>query len=612
MSTRYAQRVSRRRFLIGAGATLTTATLACGRGTGDASPVPPAASDTAGPQLTPVSTGAPPVQLTPAALPETAADLVLVNGRVITVDSADTIAQAVAVKDGLVYAVGGDADVAPLVGENTQVVELGGRSVTPGLIDAHNHFQVVGLMHGYYTPFLPPEVVTVQELQGKLAEEAAHTPEGEWVKGYFIIIQGVGLPTRHDLDPVSPDNPIWILQQGGHYGSANSLALQIAGIDAGTPDPPGGMIGRDPDGAPNGVFYNHRAMDLLRKHVPVYTQETVWNNVISSQALFAGLGVTSFQDNNVRGVDTVRTYLDVGKQGEMYLRGCVYYTLEWPGDLDRALNEMEHYADEMMRFAGFKFLLDGQLSMAYCHEPHNGDRWDMPTWDPQTYRDAVRALHDTGLQICVHCAGDAAVDLTLDAFEEAMNANPRPDPRHRIEHAVITKPESTQRMKDLGVIVSTQPQFIRLGGDSYADLFGEERARRAIVTREWLDNGVTVALGSDAPSTPWYTPQATLIGAVTRATFSNERHEPDQALTIQEALRAHTMGAAYAEFAEGTRGSIEVSKLADLVVWSSDPYEATMKELWDMIAEMTLVGGEIVHQTGEGSLAPRRAKDLWT
>jgi predicted amidohydrolase YtcJ len=286
--------------------------------------------------------------------------------------------------------------------------------------------------------------------------------------------------------------------------------------------------------------------------------------------------------------------------------------LEWPGDLDRALNETEHYADEMMRFAGFKFLLDGQMSMAYCHEPHNGERWDMPTWDPQTYKDAVRALHDTGLQICVHCAGDAAVDLTLDAFEEAMNANPRPDPRHRIEHAVITRPRSTQRMKDLGVIVSTQPQFIRLGGDGYADLLGEERARRAIVTREWLDNGVIVALGSDAPSTPWNTPQATLIGSVTRATFTNERHEPAQALTIQEAFRAHTMGAAYAEFAEDVKGSIEEGKLADLVVWSGDPYRATMKQLWEMIAEVTLVGGEIVHQSGEESLAPQRAMDLLT
>jgi predicted amidohydrolase YtcJ len=590
------RRMSRREFLIGAGAALASAMLACGRGRiGDTGESPPA-SGTAIPVLTPVSTDSPPVQITPVAPPELAADMLLAGGKVITVDGADTIAQAVAVKDGLIQAVGSDAEIAALAGEATHVIDLRGRAVTPGLIDSHNHFQVVGLLNSYYTPFLPPDVVTAEQLQAALAEAVAAKPDGEWVIGYFLFIQGVKLPTKHEIDPVTPNHPVWIVQQGGHYGSANSLALQMAGITAETPDPPGGMIGRDPGGEPNGVFYNHRAMDLLRQVVPMYTTDDVRNNIASSQPLFASCGVTSFHDNNVRGVDNVATYLDVGKQGGMYLRGAVYYTLEWPTDLDRALYEVElDYADDFMRFAGFKFLLDGQLTMAYCHEPHNGERWDMPTWDPQGFKDAVRALHDTGLQICVHCAGDAAVDLTLDAYEEAMDANPRPDPRHRIEHAVITTSQATQRMRDLGVVVCTQPQFIRLGGDGYAALFGEERAKRAIVTKEWLENGVALALSSDAPSTPWFTPHATLIGAVARPTYSNKTYEPDQCLTIQEALRAHTMGSAYAGHEEHVKGSIEVGKMADLVVWSADPYAATLKQLWEMVAEMTVVGGEIVY-----------------
>ena len=585
------RRLSRRQFLIGAGTALAGAALSCGRGQDATAP-------------------ASPTSVTPSAPTGLAADLVFTNGKVITVNQAGEIARAVAVRNGLIDAVGTDSDISALIGEDTQVVDLAGRTLIPGFIDPHNHFQIMGLMHGYYIPLLPPEVVTVEDLQARLAEVVAQTPEGEWVKGYFMLIQGVGLPSRHDLDPVAPDHPIWIMQQGGHYGSVNSLALQIAGITADTPDPPGGMIGRDSNGEPNGIFYNHRAMDLIKLHVPPYTQEMVHENIVSTQELFAACGVTSFHDNNVRGTDTVATYMDVGRQGEMYLRGAVHYTLEWPGDVNRALNEIEHYQDEFMRFAGFKFLLDGQMSMAYCHEPHNGDRWNLPTWDPQTFKDAVRSLHDTGLQICVHCAGDAAVDLTLDAFEEAMNANPRSDPRHRIEHCVITKTESTQRIKDLGVVVSTQPQFIRLGGDGYADLLGEERARRAIVTREWLDAGIVVALGSDAPTTPWYTPLATLIGAVTRATYSNQRFEPDQAMTIQEALYAHTMGAAYAGHEEEVKGSIEVGKLADLVVWNIDPYRATMQELWTSIMEMTVVGGEIVHQAGGSALKPLRAGDL--
>jgi hypothetical protein len=611
------ERIDRRRFLIGAGTALAGAALACGRQRGL-----PTAVSTATPTLTPIPTQPPPAPSTatptatikPTAPPEQAADLVLLNGNVITVDAADSIAQAVAIRDGLIQAVGTGDEIAALVGEATQLVELGGKAVTPGLIDAHIHFQVVGLMNGYYVPFLPPEVTTRDDLRAKLAEVAAGTPEGEWIKGYFIVVQGGGLPTRHDLDPVSPDHPVWIMQQGGHYGSANSVALQIAGITADTPDPVGGVIGRDANGEPDGVFYNHRAMDLVRLHVPVYTQDTVRENIASTQPLFAGCGVTSFQDNNVRGTETMGTYLDAGRRGEMYLRGAVYYTLEWPGDLDRALNEIKRHDDVLtrshMRFAGYKFLLDGQLTMAYCHEPHSGERWDTPTWRPETFKDAVRALHDTGLQICVHCVGDAAVDLTLDAFEEAMNANPRPDPRHRIEHCIICTPEATQRMKDLGVVVSTQPQFIRLGGDMYADILGEERARRAIVTREWLEAGVPVALGSDAPSTPWYTPQVTMFGAVTRITFSNQRYEPDQAMTVEEALRAHTMGSAYAAHEEDVKGSIEAGKLADLAVWSEDPYNVPLQQLWQTPVEMTLVDGEIVYQGGESAMRPRPAREL--
>ena len=556
----------------------------------------PAAAPTTAPTIAHVvaPTTPPPA---PTAAPELAADMVLLNGKVITVDAQDRIASALAVKDGLIQAVGDEAQVGELLGERTTVIDLGGKAVTPGLIDAHNHFQVMGLMNSYYLPLMPPEVRTIQDLQAKLAEAVGRTPAGEWVNGYFMVVTEGRLPNRHDLDPVSPNHPVWVIQQGGHYGSANSLAMQMAGITAATPDPSGGLIEREANGEPSGVFYNHRAMDLLRRVIPQPTMADVERNIVSTLPLFAACGVTSFQDNNVRGVDTVHTYRDVGQRGEMTLRGDVFYTLEWPGDLERALNEIERFDEGgFMRFAGCKFLLDGQLKMAFCHQPHQGVRWDLPTWEPQSFKDAVRALHDTGLQICVHCAGDAAVDLTLDAFEEAMDANPRPDPRHRIEHCVLCTPEATRRMKDLGVVVSTQPQFIRLGGDAYPGLFGEERSRRVIVTREWLDEGVALALGSDSPTTPWYTPQVTLFGAITRLTFSNQRYNPEQALTIQEALRAHTMGSAYAAHQEKVKGSIEAGKLADLVVWAEDPYTVATQRLWQTPIAMTIVGGKIVHQ----------------
>jgi predicted amidohydrolase YtcJ len=592
MNDRTTPPLSRRRFLIGAGATLAWLLTGCGR-RGQQTQVPIPGSTTsptlpAGPTLTPISSPVP----AGANLP---ADMVLRGGKVITVDAADTIAQAVALRDGLIQAVGADQEIARYVGPATQVVELAGRALTPGLIDAHNHFQVMGQMHGYYVPFIPPEIRTIPDLQAKLADLVAQTPAGEWIKGYYLAFQEGRMPTRQDLDVVSPDHPVWVIQQGGHFGTANTRGLQVAGITRDTPDPTGGIIEHDAQGEPTGVLYNHRAMDLLRRNIAPPTTAEIYQYIVDTQALFAACGVTSFQDNNVRGVETIQTYRDAGAQ--LYLRGDVYYTLEWPQDLDRALKEIEYFQDNMVRFAGFKFLIDGQAPTAYCHAPHNGISWNMPTWEPQAFKDAVRALHDTGLQICVHCAGDAAVDLVLDAYEAAMNANPRPDPRHRIEHGILTTPEATRRMADLGVVVSTQPQFLRIGGNYWSGVFGPERTDRIIVTREWLDNGVHVALGSDAPTTPWYTPQVTLAGAVSRITSTNEIHSPEQCLTIQEALRAHTMGSAYAAHEETIKGSIEPGKLADIIVWKGDPYAMSLQQLWQAEVDMTIVGGEVVYPT---------------
>jgi predicted amidohydrolase YtcJ len=599
------RKLDRRRFLIEVGAGLMWAATGCGRrGRVPANSVaPPAPSPTSRPAFAPSLTPPPTVTPQPAAVRTTApvsleepADLALVNGKVITVSPSDAIAQAVAIKNGLIQAVGTTEEVHGTTSGVTKVVDLGGKSVTPGLIDAHNHLQIMGLMGSLYVAFIPPEVKTIPDMQSKLANLVAQAPKGQWIQGYYWSVGEGRVPNRQDLDPVSPEHPVWIMQQGGHYGAANSAALRMAGVTAATPNPAGGVIERDSRGDPTGVFYNHRAMDVLRRVIPPYTTEMVRDNITSTQPIMAACGVTSFQDNNVRGTDVLGTYLDAGKRQAMTLRGAVYFTLEWPQDLDRALKEVERYEDPYMRMAGFKFLIDGQAPTAYCHEPHNGVAWNMPTWEPQSFKQAVRALHDTGLQICVHCVGDAAVDLVLDAYEEAMNANPRPDPRHRIEHCILCTPDATKRMKDLGVVVSTQPQFLRMGGDYWPTIFGEERARRAIVTREWLDVGIRVALGSDAPTTPWHTPQITLAGAVTRITVSNRVFEKGQCLTIQEALRAHTWTAAYAAHEENIKGSIEVGKLADLTVWKEDPYSISMQRLAQAQIAMTIVGGKTVYE----------------
>lgn len=545
------------------------------------------------------------VRLTASVAPDTAmtpppilgsgefADSILLNGRLYTMDAAMPSAQALAVKDGMIFQVGSDDVIRSLSGDTTNVINLGGKTVTPGFIDAHNHLQVFGSLLDRFVPLLPPEIRTLDSLLEKLKKSVDEADPGEWVQAIFWETDP--LPTKFDLDPISPDNPVWVMQQGGHYGVANSKAMKIAGITPETENPIGGIIERNESGELTGLFYNHKAMDMLRVHAPIPTTEEMLQYISKAGDLFAAAGVTSFYDNNVR-FNALDAYVQAGRQRVLKPRGQFYYTLEWPADLERALSEMPTIDDDFMRFVGYKFLIDGQFPTWFTHEPHPGISWDMPTWDPKIFKHAIKKLHDTGLQISIHCGGDAAVDLALDAIEEAMNANPRPDPRHRIEHAVLTKPETTQRFVDLGVHISCQPQFLRFAA-YVGEYLGEERAARLKVTREWLDAGVNVSISSDAGSTPWYRPQVTIMGAVTRLGPNDEPYHPEQAMSIEEALYAHTIAAARCGKEDHVKGSLTPGKFADLVVWNEDYYSVDPMDIPKVDSDLTMVGGEIVHQT---------------
>jgi hypothetical protein len=266
--------------------------------------------------------------------------------------------------------------------------------------------------------------------------------------------------------------------------------------------------------------------------------------------------------------------------------------------LDGRIEELEamRYEDEFMHFAGGKFQVDGALEASYTNEPHNGIAWNITIWKPNELKQAVRAFHDAGYQVALHTGGDAAVDLALDAIEEAMNANPRPDPRHRMEHSVLNTDRALQRQKDLGVVISTQPTLIRAFADATIRVWGEERTQKMIPTRTWLDMGVPLALSSDAPSMPWWSPQATLMASLDRRSISGIPISPEQAMTIDEALYAHTMGSAYADFAEKRKGSLEAGKFADLIVWHDNPYTTQATDIGNLTVDLTMVGGKVLYQ----------------
>jgi predicted amidohydrolase YtcJ len=272
--------------------------------------------------------------------------------------------------------------------------------------------------------------------------------------------------------------------------------------------------------------------------------------------------------------------------------------LEYFQELEGRIASLEaiRVENDYMHLAGGKFQLDGVLELSFTNEPHNGISWNVSIWKPDDLKQCVRAFHDAGYQVALHAIGDAAVDMGLNAIEAAMNANPRPDPRHRIEHAILNSDSALVRTKDLGVVISTQPQAIRMFADGLLPIWGDERVQRIVPTRTWLEMGVPLALSSDAPSMPWWDPQTTLTASVLRLSASNKFISPEQALTIEEAMYAHTMGGAYANFEEAKKGSLEPGKFADLIVWHDDPFSVASKNIVDLTIDLTVVGGKAVFQ----------------
>lgn len=342
-------------------------------------------------------------------------------------------------------------------------------------------------------------------------------------------------------------------------------------------------------------------MDLIRRLWPkdLLDLKAMETSVLNPQAKFAAMGVTSFQDVYARDLDRMQAYFNIAQRGQMTIRGQIMNVLEYVQELNGRIADIEamRYENDYMHFAGAKFQADGGLEAAYTHEPHEGIMWNNPIWKPNDLNEAVKAFHDAGYQVAIHTGGDAALDMALDAIENAMQKNPRPDPRHRIEHSVLNSETALQRQKDLGIVISTQPTLITAFGDGMFRILGEERTQRVIPTRTWLDMGVPIALSSDAPSMPWWDPQSTLFASIQRATITSKPVSPEQAMTMDEAMYAHTMGSAYADFAETRKGSLEPGKFADLILWHDDPYTvADVMDILDLTVDLTMVGGKIVHQ----------------
>ena len=540
--------------------------------------------------------------ITPKA-PMEPADLILRNGNVLTVDPDDRLAQAISISKGIIQKVGTNAEVLPFIGPATRVIDVKGSTVTPGIIDAHNHMMIFGEQLKYRLDIRPPKVQNKLDLLKVVREATKTKPEGDWIYG----CQGFPLhikesPTRWELDEISPRHPVFLPHFGGQYGVANSLALKLGNVNRFTPDPYGGKIEKDEKtGEPTGRLVQYPAMNLVRRVIPKLSTAEYEEAVKYAAALFLPHGITSVQDVIVMWRQHTKIYEQMAAKQTLPVR---LYILEYIDSLEKARRMValhHHFHSPMCTFGGWKLAIDGGPAAGTAllyDKTQPGSRLSFPLHKPKDLNEIVQVLHESGFQISIHVNGDEGMDICLDAFEKALSPTSLSRYRHRLEHANFPSQRNMDRMQKLGIVASVQPSWVHLWGDGFRKNLGEEIASRTIPIKSFLERSIPVAFSSDVPATQVFEPFWGFIGAVTRQTRSGQLLVPSEAITMKEALRAYTHTAAYAAFEEKEKGSIQEGKMADLAVWEQNLYTVRPEQeaIKALKVLMTILNGKIVYQ----------------
>jgi len=526
------------------------------------------------------------------------ADLAFINGKVITVNEMDEIVEAVAVRDGRILRVGSNEHVQEVFGEGTEVHDLGGFSLLPGLIDSHMHpgsygvFWVRGVKCG-------PDVASIDELLERIKGKADATPKGKWILGYTLDDVKLGrYPTRTELDNVCPDNPLYIQRRDGHIGVVNSLALEAGGITKETPDPPHGKIDRDEDGEPTGVL-REAAKDIVYSKMPPYTVEDYVDGLRHVFDEFISLGLTTIQASMTDSKE-FRAMQRLKAADDLKLRVCVHASGREEGMLESliAAGIQTPFGDDWLKLTEIEWVFDTSTSgrTAAYYRPYVGEpeNFGILLYDQDDITDRVTRAHKAGLRVGLDGIGDRGIDRALDAIEAALKESPREDHRHRIEHCCYVPPPIQERLKELGVIDASANGFLHDLGDAYKANRGEEEMRWMWPHRTLIDQGIPAPGHSDCPvcsPNPWLG----IYGLVTRKSSGGEVLYADEGITPLEAIKAYTIDGAYSAWEEETKGSIEPGKIADLIVVDRDPMTIPHEELRDIKTVMTVVDGKIVY-----------------
>lgn len=527
------------------------------------------------------------------------ADLVVTNANVHTGNPAKPWIQAFAVKGRKIAAAGSDAEIKPLIGPKTKHIDAGGKTIVAGFNDAHVHFLETG---SQLSSVDLRSAKTPQEFVQRIKDFAAKLPKGRWILGGQWDHENWtpnNLPTAALIDAATPDNPVFINRLDGHMSLANSLAMKLAGVDKNVKDVAGGEIVRDAGGNPTGIFKDSATV-YIDKVIPAtpFEQEVEAAQAASDNA--ASFGVTSVQDMSAG--RSVGAYQELLRRGTLKTR---VYGCSPLGDYKRweRTGVRFGFGDPMLRVGCLKGYADGSLGSTtawffspYLDAPNTSGlpMADVTTTMKQNIIDADKA----GLQVVIHAIGDRANATILDHYADLENTNGARDRRFRIEHAQHLRVEDLKRFGSQKVVASMQPFHIIDDGRWAWKRLDEGRLKGTYAFRTILDNGGVLAFGSDSPVAPW-NPLYGIYASVTRRTLDDKNPGgwiPEQKITVEETVRAFTVGSAYAEFQEKEKGTLEVGKLADFIILSDDIFKIDPVKIKDVTVLKTIVDGKVVFE----------------
>ncbi len=537
-----------------------------------------------------------------------APDLILHNATIYTLNPALPRCSAIACKDGRIVAVGDDTDVLALAGPATRRIDLGGRTVIPGINDAHNHMLEMGLK---LRRIGLDDCTSIAEMVERVRAVAALTPAGQWIVGEGwneSLFREGRLPNRHDLDAATTAHPV-LLKRFFNMDVVNTRALELAGVTAATLDPAGGKIEREADGAPTGIL-RAAAKELCRRLLPAPTQAECVEALEAAGRAYLSYGITSILDPGLRPWE-IQAYLAARRAGRLPVRANLL--VSWHGFREsETRDELEARAaafgglsglgDEWLRIGALKMAIDGGTTShtAWMFQPFLGeDRvYDYNRLDPEELVEFFTRGHTLGWDIGIHAIGDRAHHEAARAFAEVIAAHPR-EHRHNLIHGYFATEESLQHMAQHGLAVVIQPTFIYYEGDDLFRDVGPELAARYKPMRTYLDWGIRVVATSDVPSTVHFNPFIGLYALVTRKSWKGTLIAPDQAVSREEALYAYTVAGAWLTREEHLKGPLAPGMLADMAVLDRDYFACPAEEIKDIQVELTILGGQVVYERND-------------